>query len=212
MDAEGVDGLIVYGEHEMAEPAPFALDSYFTNDSSGTIVVFSRGAEPVCLRWRPAYLGEPARQAGKWIQPENNRIATHARGLADLLIELILAAAAIGVIGLEPRPPFPFNPIAPYTMGATALLLPRAMFKPVWHNCLLCILREEPTAGITLLEYAAAAGEPIATELLREAAAGEPIATELLREVAARRPGGYDRAPADGRLAGQAPGRTPAAA
>jgi hypothetical protein len=147
MDAEGVDGLIVYGEHEITDSASFALDSYFTNDRSGAIVVFVRDAEPVRLHWRPAdlavYPEEPVLEASSWIRPENNRVATHVRGLADLLAELHLSSATIGVTGLEAPHPFPLNPFAPYTVVATALLLPHARFKPVLRSCLQFILEEQ---------------------------------------------------------------------
>jgi hypothetical protein len=147
MDAEGLDGLIVCGEYELTDTGSFALDSYFTNDRSGAIVVFARDAGPFRLHWRPGDLGmypeDPALEAGSWIRPENNRVATHVRGLADLLTELHLSSAAIGVTGLEPPHPFPLNPFAPYTMVATALLLPHARFKPVLRSCLQFILEEQ---------------------------------------------------------------------
>jgi hypothetical protein len=147
MAAEGVDGLIVSGEYQPAGSAPLALDSYFTNDRSGAIVVFSGNADPVRLHWHSADLGvypdDRVLDRGSWIGPENNRAATHVRGLADLLAELHLSSAAIGVTCLEPPHPFPLNPFAPYTMVATALLLPRARFKPVLASCLRFILQEQ---------------------------------------------------------------------
>src|SRR5690349_14721680 len=35
MDAEKVDGLLVYGDREGTGPAPFAPDTYFTNERPG---------------------------------------------------------------------------------------------------------------------------------------------------------------------------------
>jgi len=46
MDREGLDALLVFGEHEDAGPAPFCLDTWFTNDRPGAIVVFPRTGEP----------------------------------------------------------------------------------------------------------------------------------------------------------------------
>jgi hypothetical protein len=147
MDAEGVDALIVYGDHKMADSASFPLDSYFTNDRPGAMVIFAHDAEPVRLHWHPADLGmypeDSALEADSWIRPDNNRIATHVRGLADLLTELHLSLATIGVAGLEPPHPFPSNPFAPYTIVATTLLLPHARFKPVLRSCLQLILKEQ---------------------------------------------------------------------
>jgi len=53
MAAEGVDALIVYGEREMVQPAPYAHDAYFTNDRPGTIVIFARDADPIVLVGTP---------------------------------------------------------------------------------------------------------------------------------------------------------------
>ena len=142
-----MDGLVVYGEHEMADFGSLALDSYFTNDQPGAMVVFSHDAEPVRLYWRQADLGihseAPVLEVSSWIRPENNRAATHIRALADLLTELHLSTAAIGVTGLEAPHPFPSNTFAPYVVVATALLLPQARFKPVLRSCLRFILQEQ---------------------------------------------------------------------
>jgi hypothetical protein len=47
MDRAGVDALIVYGDREGTGPAPFAPDTWFTNDRPGSIVVVPRHAEPI---------------------------------------------------------------------------------------------------------------------------------------------------------------------
>jgi hypothetical protein len=99
MTAKGSDGLVIHDEHEMAGSAPSALDSCFTNDGSGAIVVFAAdGAEPVRLHGRPADLGvdpgESALEGGRCTGPGNKRAAAHVHGPAGLLTGLQLSSAA----------------------------------------------------------------------------------------------------------------------
>jgi len=179
MEAEDVDALIVYGEHELAGPMPFAPDTYFTNDRPGAIVVLTRDAEPVSLVWGPGHVLDHIdalrRGDASWIRPENMRVAKHARGLVDLLRERGLGRAAIGVIGLEPYPPFHFNPIMPYVLWNSVLRqVPQATFKPVWLSFLLRTLAQS-AEELAVVEYAAVAGQAMATAML---AASRPGANE----------------------------------
>jgi len=179
MDDADVDALIVYGEHELAGPMPFAPDAWFTNDRPGTIVLVTREEEPFSLVWGPGHVLDhieaTRRGDATWIRPEHMRVAKHARGLADLLRERGLSRSALGVIGLEPYPPFHFNPIMPHELWESVLRqLPHATFKPVWVNFLLRTLAQSPEE-VAVIEYAAAAGQAMAAAMV--AAAG-PGATE----------------------------------
>src|SRR5256885_1257119 len=49
MDAEQVDALLIYGDREGTGPAPFAPDTYITNDRPGALVIFPRNGEPTAL-------------------------------------------------------------------------------------------------------------------------------------------------------------------
>jgi hypothetical protein len=49
MAAEGVEALIVYGEHECADLAPFAPDAYFSNDRPGSFL--SSAGTPTRCSW-----------------------------------------------------------------------------------------------------------------------------------------------------------------
>ena len=49
MDAENVDALIVFGEHEDAGPATPYFDNWFTNGRPGSTIVFPRDEEPIEL-------------------------------------------------------------------------------------------------------------------------------------------------------------------
>jgi Xaa-Pro aminopeptidase len=177
MDDEDVAALVVYGEHEMAGPAPFAPDAYFTNDRPGGIVVLTRDADPVVLVWGPAHVLDhiEARRRGEasWIEPASMRIAKHDLGLVDVLAGLGLSRAPIGVIGLEPCPPFHFNPIMPYTLWASVLRqLPHAVFKPAWLSFLLRTMPQS-AEEIAVLEYAAAAAGEMAAVMRDIARPGE---------------------------------------
>jgi len=177
MNDEGIDALIVYGEHELAGPAPFAPDTYFTNDRPGAIVVLTRDHDPVSLVWGPDHVLDhmQARRRGEasWVEPENMLIAKHDRGLVDLLTGRGLSRAPVGVIGLEPYPPFHFNSIMPYGLWTSVLRqLPQASFKPVWLSFLLRTI-EQSAEEIAVIRYAAAAGEEMATAMLAAAKPGE---------------------------------------
>ncbi|MFG1684374.1 M24 family metallopeptidase [Nonomuraea sp. NPDC049269] len=119
MDAEGVDALVVHGGAE------WAPDVFFTNDRPGAIVVFPRADEPIALVRSPAQLGEhlDARRRGDavWIRPENVLVAKHAHGVAEVLRAHGLGRSAIGVLGLEPCPPFHADPLVPYTLWSSVL-------------------------------------------------------------------------------------------
>lgn len=177
MDDEDVDALIVYGEHELAGPAPFAPDTYFTNDRPGAIVVLTRDEDPVSLVWGPDHVLDhmQGRMRGdaSWVEPENMRIAKHDWGLVDLLAGRGLGRVPIGVIGLEPYPPFHFNSIMPYRMWTSVLRqLPQATFKPVWLSFLLSTVQQS-AEEIAVIKYAAAAGGEMAAAMLAAAKPGE---------------------------------------
>ena len=193
MDDEDVDALIVYGEHELAGPMPFAPDAWFTNDRPGAIVLVTRDAEPFSLVWGPGHILDhiEARRRGEatWIRPEHMRVAKHARGLADLLRERGLSRSALGVIGLEPYPPFHFNPIMPHELWDSMLRqLPHATFKPAWLSFLLRTLPQS-AEEIAVIEYAASAGQAMAAAMLAATGAG----TTEARLYAAAMTAGHDR-------------------
>ncbi|MBO2462404.1 M24 family metallopeptidase [Actinomadura violacea] len=170
MDAEGVEALVVYGEHESSGPAPFAPDVYFTNERPGAIVVFPRDADPISLVWSPMHIADhiEARRRSEacWTEPRNMRVAKHAPGLVEVLKEHGLERAAIGVIGLEPYPPFHFNPIMPYGLWSAVLeQLPDATFKPVWLSFLLRTLTQSDEE-LAVLRHSAGIGEAMAQAML----------------------------------------------
>src|SRR5919201_4525065 len=75
IDEEGLDGVVVFGDREGSSPAPFAYDTFFTNDRPGATVVFPRDGEPMCLVSFPMavadHLQASMRGEDVWIRREN---------------------------------------------------------------------------------------------------------------------------------------------
>lgn len=189
MDDADVDALVVYGEHELAGPAPFAPDAYFTNDRPGALVLLARDCEPVSLVWGPGHVLDHmearARGDAVWIAPRNMRIAKHDRGLVDLLVERKLSRATIGVIGLEPYPPFHFNAIMPYHLWTSVLRqLPHAVFRPAWLSFLLRTLPQSAEER-AVLEFAASAAEQMTMAMLAAVKPGQSEASLYAAAMAA---------------------------
>ncbi|MCG5214742.1 M24 family metallopeptidase [Streptosporangium soli] len=176
MDAEGVQALIVYGEHECADLAPFAPDVYFTNDRPGAIVIFCRDADPIELTWSTLPIADHI-QAGRrgerrWIAPRDIRVAKHATGVVEVLREHRLESAAVGVLGLDPYPPFHINPIMPHGLWSQVLAeLPEVSFRPVGLSYLfatICQSEEE----LAVIRHSAATGDAMAQAMLETARPG----------------------------------------
>jgi Xaa-Pro aminopeptidase len=182
MEAEEVDALIAYGEHECADLAPYAPDTYFSNDRPGSFVIFCRDADPVQLVWSNMTIQDhiEARKRGdqQWIEPRNIRAGSviqpgkNAAGIIEVLREHGLEKAAVGVLGLDIYPPFHLNPPIPYLLWNQVLTqLPEVRFKPVGQSFLfatICLSDEE----LAVLRYSAAAGDAAAEAMLNRAAPG----------------------------------------
>jgi Xaa-Pro aminopeptidase len=176
MEAEGVQALIAYGEHECVDLAPFAPDAYFTNDRPGSIVIFCRDADPVQLTWSTLPVADhiQATRRGEelWIAPRHIRVAKHAAGVVEVLREHRLEAAEVGVLGLDPYPPFHINPIMPHGLWSAVLAeLPEASFRPVGLSYLfatICQSEEE----LAVVRYSAATGDAMAEAMLEAARPG----------------------------------------
>ncbi|MFF4893559.1 M24 family metallopeptidase [Micromonospora chersina] len=179
MAAEGVQALVAYGEHECADLAPFAPDAYFTNDRPGSIVIFCGDADPIQLTWSTLPVADhiQARRRGEtlWIPPERMLVAKHAAGVVEVLRQHGLERAAIGVLGLDPYPPFHINPIMPHGLWSQVLTeLPDATFRGVGLSYLfaticqsdeeLAVVRHSAATGDLMAEAMVAAARPGATE------------------------------------------------
>ncbi|RMI30313.1 hypothetical protein [Nocardia stercoris] len=109
MDAENVDGLLVYG------------DTYFTGGAVA-VTVLPRVGTPIALRDNPGAI--------PWA---DTRTGCNAYGIASALRELRLHRNPVGVIGLEPYPPDHDRALIPYSLWVRVLdLVPQSTFVPVW--------------------------------------------------------------------------------
>lgn len=136
MDERNLKALVVFGSREGAFPAPFSMDTFFTNDRPGAIVVFPRDREPVMLAFVLAvndHMQANDRGEQTWIRPENVfGGAPKGEALVKILEKLRLQKESIGVLGLDPYPPFYFDGPIPYNTWKTVLdALPDARFEPV---------------------------------------------------------------------------------
>jgi Xaa-Pro aminopeptidase len=177
MRAEGVDALLVFGEHECAPLAPFAPDVYFTNDRPGSIVMFFAGEEePTQLAWSPMSIEDniEARKRGDalWIAPASIRVGKDPAHVAQLLTEHGLHRGTVGVIGLEPYPPWHIVPVLPHALYAPLTeQFPQATFKPVWFSLLRRIIRNSEEE-LALVRHVAAIGDAMAQAMLEASRPG----------------------------------------
>ncbi|MFC7674232.1 M24 family metallopeptidase [Mycolicibacterium sp. GCM10028919] len=176
MQRDGLDALLVFGEHEDAGPAPFAYDTWFTNARAGTTVVFPRNGDPLSLLpmemfWRD-YLESARRGDAVWIAPERIRPSRDSAAIADTLTALGLSTARIGVIGLEPYPPWHPEGIVPYRQWNTILsTFPAAEFIPVAQD-LSRLMMPLSSEEIAVVRHAARIGDAMVAAMVDTAAAG----------------------------------------
>jgi Xaa-Pro dipeptidase len=136
MEEMDLEGLVVFGSREGAFPAPFAMDNFFTNDRPGACVVFPRNGQPRVLAFALAandHMQAMERSEAVWIRPENFYAgAPKGQLLALLMKEVGIGQQRIGVIGLDPYPPFYFDGPMPYhTWKAVLDAFPDATFVQV---------------------------------------------------------------------------------
>ncbi|MFH8446358.1 M24 family metallopeptidase [Streptomyces sp. NPDC018026] len=178
MEREGIDALLVFGEHEDAGPAPFAYDTWFTNGRAGTTVVFPRDGEPVSLLPMEMFTKDHLESARRgdvvWIAPENLRMPRDSRAIAAALGELGLERAAVGVVGLEPYPPWHPEGIVPHRLwDAVSTAFPAARFTPVGMALSRLIMALGPEE-IAVVRHSARIGDAMVRAMVGTAAAGVP--------------------------------------
>ncbi|MEV8506133.1 M24 family peptidase [Actinoplanes sp. NPDC051475] len=178
MTREGLDALLVFGEHEDAGPAPVAYDTWFTNGRAGATVVLPRTGEPISLLPGPMYimdhLESSRRGEAMWIAPENLRGARSSGTIIEALHESGLDEAVIGVVGLGAHMPWHPEGIIPYRLWNTVLTrLPRAEFRSVdlaFGRLVLQLGQEELAA----LRQSARIGDAMVEAMVATAAPGVP--------------------------------------
>lgn len=178
MERQGLDGLLVFGEHEDAGAAAFDFDTWFTNGRAGTVVIHPRAGEPIALAPMAMFVTDHMegirRGDTTWVSAANMRVGRGSAGIAEVLVETGLADGVVGVVGLDPYPPFHGEGIIPFTLWQRVLeLVPRAEFVPVGHafGALTMVLSDEE---VDVLRYSAAVGDAMAAAMARTAAPGVP--------------------------------------
>lgn len=170
MEEEGVDLLLMYGDREGAFPASFAPDVYFTNERPGAIVIFPKGEEPISvvslITVVEDHIQESIVNKNGWIKPENVYVGKLGANVVEILEDRNLDKSHIGVIGLEPYPPFYFDGAMPYNTWQYILEdLPNAKFKSVdrkFFNYTSVKSDEE----IEVLKWSAQVGEKMCDAML----------------------------------------------
>ena len=135
MDEQGLAALIVYGDREGAAPRPRPRHLLHQRPSR-LGVMFPRKGDPVAEVALPMavtdHMTAERRHEQPWIRPENINAGKMGRALVMTMKEMGLGKGTIGVIGLEPYPPFYFDGAVPYNTWSTVLeSFPDASFKPV---------------------------------------------------------------------------------
>lgn len=178
MEREGLDGLLVFGEHEDAGAAAFDFDTWFTNGRAGTIVLMPRYGDPIVLAPMAMFITDHMegviRGDVTWIPASSMRSSRGSAAIAAALAEAGLSEAEVGVVGLDPYPPFHGEGIIPFTLWSRVLeLVPRATFRPVGpaFGALTMVLSEEE---IAVVRHSAAIGDAMAIAMAQAAAPGVP--------------------------------------
>lgn len=175
MQAEGLDGLVVFGEGD-AGPAPFAFDSWFTNDRPGVLLVFPRNETPTALVPIPTFLFDHREAVHRgdepWLAANGLRLGRQSHQLVQALKDLGLGSGTIGVMGLDPYLPAHPEGRIPYPFWDTVLkLLPGVDFRNVGHAFarLMMPLSDEE---IAVVRHAARIGDAMAEAMVATAAPG----------------------------------------
>lgn len=176
MNRENLDALLVFGEHEDAGPAPVSYDTWFTNGRPGTTVIFAKDREPISLlpmaMFTMDHMESTRRGDIMWIPPENIRVSRDSHAVAAALDELGLASGTIGVVGLEPYPPWHPEGIIPYGLwNAVLARFPDARFEPVapaFSQLIMKLSQEE----IAVVRHAASIGDDMVRAMVAAARPG----------------------------------------
>lgn len=175
---EGLDAMIVFGEHEDAGAAPYSFDTWFTNDRPGSTIVFPRQGEPIelvpFLNHFADHMEGIAAGDAIWISAHNVRLGRNSDALAKVLIELELTQSTIGVLGLEPSLPWHPQGLMPFPLWESIRSqFPAATFRSVAETFIPLILplSEEE---IAVIRHSANIGEEMAKAMVKTTHSGVP--------------------------------------
>jgi Xaa-Pro dipeptidase len=171
MEEEGLDVLIVYGDREGSFPASYAPDVYFTNERPGAIVIFPKNEEPISVVSLITVV-EDHIQANRtysngWVRPGNMYVGKMGANVVEIIEDKNLSKSAIGIIGIEPYPPFYFDGPIPYNTWQYILEdLPEATFKAV-DSKYIEYTSVKSDEEIAVLKWSANVGEKMCDAMLK---------------------------------------------
>ncbi len=184
-----LDALLVFSEHEDGGPAPFCMDTWFTNERSGMTVIVPPEGEPTVFAPVMTYVWDHLeggrRGDGGWIKAESFRLGNRSPELAAELDAMGLRSGRVGVFGLEPYPPVYPEGIVPYGLWKNILdRFPGVEFVPVGlaFARLMMPLSEEEVAVVS---HSAAIGDAMARAMVETARPGVSEADIYAAAVAA---------------------------
>jgi Xaa-Pro aminopeptidase len=176
MQRENIDAMLVFGEHEDSGPATVAFDTWFSNARAGTTTVFPKGGDPISLVPMSTFLSDHLESSSRgdiiWIEAQNMRMNITSTSIANTLKELGLEKGTIGVIGLEPYPPWHPHGIVPFPLWNNILTeFPNVTFKPVaaaFGQVMMPLSQEE----IAVVRHSASIGNAMVRAMAETAAVG----------------------------------------
>lgn len=176
MEEEGLNALIIYGDREAAFPASFAPDTYFTNERPGSIVIFPKNGEPISvvplITAVEDHIQETRTHARGWVRPENMYVGKMGANVVEIMEDRNLNKGAIGIIGIEPYPPFYFDGAIPYNTWQYILEdLSEATFKAVDEK-FIAYTSVKSDEEIEVLKWSANVGEKMCDAMLKATKVG----------------------------------------
>ena len=171
-----LDAVIAFGEHEDAGAAAYTVDNWLTNDRPGSTVIFPAEGRPIVLAPFKNFFTDHAdamvKGEGTWIEARDMRAGRDAKALVRALEELNLTNSKIGVLGLEPSPPWHSEGIMPYNLWNDILSqLPDASFKSIGEEFIPLVLKLSDEE-VEVLRYAADTGEKMAEAMVQATKVG----------------------------------------
>lgn len=171
MEEEELDAIIIYGDREASFPASFAPDAYFTNERPGTIVIFPKNGEPISvvplITAVEDHIQESHTNTKGWIRPENMYVGKMGANVVEIMEDRGLNKGTIGIIGIEPYPPFYFDGAIPYNTWQYLLEdLSEATFKPV-DSKFIEYTSVKSDEEIAVLKWSANVGEKMCDAMLK---------------------------------------------
>ena len=176
MEEEELDALVIYGDREGAFPASYAPDSYFTNERTGSIVIFPKNKGPISVVFLLTviedHIQENFGESKGWIKAENMYTGKMGSNVVEILEDNGLDKGSIGIIGLNPYPPFYFDGPMPYNTWQTMLEdLPEVKFKQV-ENKFFELTSVKSDEELAVLKWSANVGELMSQAMVDATRAG----------------------------------------